>query len=95
QGLRLNNDGVVTTLWAGSPVDTAGVKVSDMIWSLGKNEQVPQDHKKLETQLAALAPGQHTLYIANNADFTKAQSDVAFNRASSLNPKRHKVLLMI
>src|SRR5665213_351249 len=95
QGLVLTNDCLVNKLWADSPMDKAGVKLGDMIWSLEKNTQIPQERKDLETQLAAMGPGQHSFYVANNADFTQAQGDVAFHRASSLNPKRKKMYLQL
>src|SRR5665213_131417 len=93
QGLRLTGDCLVEKLWANSPMDKTGVKLGDMIWGVDKNAQDPPDRKKLETQLAALTPGQHALYIANNADYTQAQNDISFGRSRYLNPKRHKVIL--
>jgi hypothetical protein len=93
QGLQLNGDCVVEKLWANSPVDQAGVQLGDMLWSLEKDQFYPPDRKKLEAGLDAMQPGPHTLFIASNADFTKAESDSSFGRASSLNPKRRAVSL--
>jgi hypothetical protein len=95
QGVRLSNDCVVEKLWAQSPMANAGVGLGEMIWSVDINAYYPPDRKKLEAALAGLTPGAHNLFLASHSDWDQAQSDVAFHRASSLNPKRRKAVLSI
>jgi hypothetical protein len=94
QGLRLIGQNQVENLWAGSPADKAGLKLGDVIWSLDVNAPYLQDRKTLLAGLQSLTPGSHTLYMVNPADLAKAQGDVAFHRASSLNPKRYQVQII-
>ncbi|HXL73252.1 MAG TPA: hypothetical protein VN963_06455, partial [bacterium] len=85
----------VEKLWADSPMGKAGVALGDMVWSLEKNAFYPPGRKKLEAGLNGLQPGPHALFIAANADFIKAQGDVSFKRAGSLNPKRASLIVEI
>jgi hypothetical protein len=93
QGLRLNNDGLVTALWSNSPMDKAGIGLCDMVWSLDKNTQEQQKRKDLETALQSLTPGQHTLYVVSPEDQVKAHIDENANHSGFFNPKRRKVSL--
>jgi hypothetical protein len=95
QGVRLSNDCVVVKLWANSPADKAGLGLGEMIWSVDTNAYYPPDLKKLEASFAGLTPGAHNLFVASRSDWDKAQGDVAFHRASSLNPRRRKVSLQL
>jgi hypothetical protein len=71
----------------------AGARPGEMIWSVDTNAYYPPDRKKLETSLAGLTPGVHNLFVVSHSDWDKAQSDVSFHRAGSLNPRRRKVIL--
>jgi hypothetical protein len=80
----------VNKLWAGSPMDKAGVKLGDLIWSLDKDTESPQDTKKMLTQLAA--PGDHDLFIYSPANPDNGAERNEFH-AGNFSPKRRKVAL--
>jgi hypothetical protein len=93
QGLMFNNQCVVEKLWADSPADKAGAQLADMVWSLDKDAPLPPDRKQLETQLNALTPGSHSLYIVSPVDRDKGLVAMNANHSNNFNPRRHKVSL--
>lgn len=91
QGVKFANDRVVTLLWAGSPMDKAGVGLGDHLWSVGKNTPEQQSRKDLEKGLSSLPV---TFFAASPAEWDKAQ--LASRQSSSVNtihPQLRKVLL--
>jgi len=54
QGVRLDNDGQITTLWGNSPIDKAGLVLGDFIWSVGTKTDHQQNKAVLESALQAL-----------------------------------------
>ena len=95
QGLVLSNDCRVEKLWADSPMDKAGLKLGDMIWSLDKNAGLQPERKSLETQLASLTPGPHNLFVVSPSDRDKGIIIMNQTHSSNFNPKRHKMILIV
>jgi len=95
QGVRLNNPCLVEVLWANSPVAKAGLKLGDMVWSVEQNAGLAPQQEKLEAQLAALAPGQHPVYIVSPADRDAGLVQMNANHSNNFNPKRQKVVLSV
>jgi hypothetical protein len=93
QGLRLASDGKITTLWADSPMDKAGVKLGEIAWSLNQNTKQQQPVANLITGLQTLAPGMYDFYLVTTAEWAKALHDRDYNHSYSFNPARQKVLL--
>jgi hypothetical protein len=90
QGIKLNNDRVVTLLWTNSPADRAGVGLGDHLWSVEKITSDQQSRKDLETGLQILPA---TLFAASPAEWEKAQIARGPNLANALQPKLRKVIL--
>ena len=95
QGLRLDKDGVVTTVWADSPIDKAGLVLGDHIWSLEKNTESPQSKADLEAGLQSLTPGPHTLYKVTAAGWKRALADMRAYQFDTIRPLRRTVHLNI
>ncbi len=95
QGLVLTNDCLADKLWADSPMDKAGIKLGDMIWSADKNAGLQPERKPLETQLSALTSGSHNLFVVSPSDRDKEMIEMNQTHSSNFNPKRRKVLLTI
>jgi hypothetical protein len=95
QGMRLNNQCLVEALWANSPMDKAGVKLGDMIWSLEKDAPLQPERKNLEAALQTLTPGSHALYIVSPANRDKGLVQMNANHTNVFNPKRLKVVLRV
>jgi hypothetical protein len=90
QGLVLSNDCVVVKLWAGSPMDKAGVTLGDHLWSIGKVTSEKQGRQDLETGLSKLPV---TFFAASPAEWTRAMLARNPNLANSFRPKLRKVML--
>jgi len=71
QGIRFNNDRVVTLLWANSPMDKGGMGLGDHLWSVGKNTSEQQSRKELEAALQGAAQGL-VLYAVSPNEWEKA-----------------------
>jgi hypothetical protein len=95
QGLVLTNNCVVEKLWADSPMDKAGVKLGDMIWSTDKNAGLQPERKALETQLSALTSGPHNLFVVSPEDREKGIILMNQTHTSYFNPKRRKITLTV
>jgi len=95
QGLRLNHDCLVTTLWANSPADRAGVSLGAMVWSVDKNAPLPPEREKLETQLGSLTSGSHDLFLVSPMDREKALIQMNQSHTTYFNPKRQKISLQL
>ncbi len=93
QGLVFNSQTMVEKLWANGPMDKAGVKLSDMVWSVDKNAPLPPEQKRLEAQLGALTSGSHDLFIVSPSDRDKAIIQMNQDHTTNFNPKRQKVVL--
>ncbi len=94
QGLVLNNDGVVTALWADSPADKAGIHLGDHLW--GVDENAPQlKTKEILSALANLTPGDHPFYVVTPSLWDKAQADKNADPTSSFNPIKIKKILRV
>jgi hypothetical protein len=89
QGLCLNNNNVVTTLWADSPADKASLQLGDHLWSVGKATKDQQEKKDFEKVLQSSLPV--TLFVVSSADWTKAQ--IAAGVGNAIHPKARKVIL--
>jgi len=83
QGLRLNGDGLVTTLWAGSPAGKSGINFGDLLWSLDQNEPKQQVKGDLEAGLKFMPPGEHFLYVVTPAEWKRAQDSAVGNQIGS------------
>jgi len=94
QGLRLNNDGQVTTLWADSPMDKAGLKLGEYVWSLQTNTPNQQRKADLEAQLQSLAPGQYPIYEVTASSWKRGVTDMKTYQLDTFNPLRHKAILI-
>jgi hypothetical protein len=94
QGLRLNGDDLVTTLWAGSPAGKSGINFGDLLWSLDQNEKQQQLKGDLEAGLKFLPPGNHYLYVVTPAEWKRAQDSAVGNQIGSA-PVRKQLNLTI
>ncbi len=91
QGVKLNNNHVVTLLWAKSPMDLAGVGLGDHFWSVGKITSVQQSLKDLEEGIQTLPA---TFFVVSPAEWEKAQTAAQKPGSdSSIHPKLRKVYL--
>jgi hypothetical protein len=95
QGLLLNNDRVITQVWAKSPADVAGLKCGDHLWSIEKNLPEQTNKEKLLAGLQSLTPGPHALFTVSSAEWEKAKSDLMTKNNMTPNPKRQKVQLLL
>jgi hypothetical protein len=95
QGLRLGGEGKITTLWAGSPADKAGVKLGEYAWSLDQNTKQQQPLANLENGLRSLASGTYDFYVVTGAEWAKAVNNRDYNHSYSFNPARQKVALSV
>ena len=93
QGLRLNKDGVVTTLWADSPIAKAGLVLGDVPWSVGTKTDHPQSKAVLEAGLQSLASGSNDLYYVTADGWKRARKASDPNDPDSFRPLRRKVSL--
>jgi ParB/RepB/Spo0J family partition protein len=91
-GMRFDSDGVIEKIWADSPADNAGLGLGDMIWSLDKNTESPQDRKKMEAGLTG--PSEISLYVVDAAIWNKGKENASVSPAA-LNPKRRKVTVTV
>ena len=91
QGLRLDKNGVVTTLWADSPMDKAGLVLGDHVWSLEKNTEFQQSKIELEAGLQSLTASPHLLYKVGAAGWKRASDDMRTNGFDSIKPLRRTV----
>jgi hypothetical protein len=80
-------------LWAGSPMDKAGTKLGEILWSLDKNTDNQQHKADLEAGLQNLTPGPHTFYKTTPALWQKGLDDVRNNPSDNFNPARIKTTL--
>ena len=103
QGLRLDSDGKVALLWAGSPCAKAtgdgpgdlAVELGDGIWSLDTDTSQPQGKPNLEEALQSLVPGRHTLYVVAPADWVSRPPANNIRSTRVFNPKRQKMELLV
>jgi ParB-like chromosome segregation protein Spo0J len=94
QGVRLDNHWIVK-LWAGSPMDRAGVHLNDLVWSMDKDTQSPQDDNKLKNRLNALTSGAYPLFIYSPPASDNIGVDQNEFHAGNFSPKRQKVSLAL
>jgi hypothetical protein len=83
QGLRLNGDAIVTTLWADSPAGKSGINFGDLLWSLDQNELKQQLKGDLEAGLKFLPPGEHNLYVVTPAEWKRVQDETGGNQVAT------------
>jgi hypothetical protein len=95
QGLRLNKDGVVTTLWADSPMAKAGLVLGDYLWSLEKYTEHQQSKSELEAGLQALTPGSHIIFKVTDDGWKRALANKVTDDPDSFRPLRRKVSLQV
>jgi len=95
QGVQLDSQGAVKTLWADSPTAQTGLKEGDLIWSVGTNPAFHPASSDLETSLQALTPGPHDLYVISPADWDNAKMAHNKRNPAPFNPIRRKVTLVV
>jgi hypothetical protein len=91
QGVVLKNDCTADKLWANSPMDKAGVRLGDHLWSIGTVGSQQADRNALETGLSAQMP--ITLYVVSPAEWDKAAAARASGQSIGFRPRLRKVSL--
>ena len=95
QGMRLDEAGKVTAIWADSPASLAGLQPGDVIWGLDGEADQPQGRALLEPALENPAPGKHILSVVAAEDWGNGPPSRAVRNDHRLfNPKRRKVELL-
>jgi len=95
QGARFKGPRVAETLWAGSPMDKAGLKCGDYVWSVDGNPYLPPRWADLQAALRSLTPGRHDLYVVSDSDWNKAFAANNADRSKPFNPLRRKTALVV
>ena len=72
QGVRLDKDGEIATLWGNSPIDKAGLVLGDFIWSVGTKTDHQQSKTELETGLQNLKSGSNPFYYVTADGWKKS-----------------------
>lgn len=68
QGLVPGEKGAITALWAGSPVYKAGLKLGDVLWSVGHLSGERGRPNDLTQALDDLSPGKRDLFVQPGGD---------------------------
>jgi hypothetical protein len=90
-GFLMNNDRVVTQVWAKSPADVASLKPGDHLWSTGTNTRDQQNTKLLLSALQSEGP--LTLFTVIPAEWEKAKAAMMQKNGNDMNPKRQKIVI--
>jgi len=94
QGLTLDDEGLVIVLWANGPADKAGLRLGDGVWSLGQDLRRYPGKSDLETELEALTPGEHSLFMVTPEAWRKGQEDRLAGQPESFQPIRQRIKLV-
>jgi len=91
QGLGLQGDAIVKTLWDDSPAQKAGVQLGERVWSVETNKPKRDDRGEVERELEGFASGSHTLFVVTQADWEKANNSGLRTRQGYLRPLLYKL----
>jgi len=95
QGVRLDKEGKIITLWAGSPMDKARMVLGDFLWSVGTKTDHQQSQSEMETGLQNLRPGTNPFYYVTARGWKLALQVSGPNEPDYFRPLRRKANLKV